>query len=103
MGDDVQAIKAGILEAADVLVVNKADLPGADNAVRALQSSLELLACRVRIITVGSKPWTPAEPAMGAPGPEDRCCAGEWIHEVVDAPNHCGFPRPLAGGLPTNA
>ncbi|NTW99728.1 MAG: hypothetical protein HGB35_07355, partial [Geobacteraceae bacterium] len=41
-GDDVQAIKAGILEAADVLVVNKADLPGADNAVRALQSALEL-------------------------------------------------------------
>src|SRR3982074_456016 len=30
LGDDIQAIKAGILEIADILVVNKADLPGAD-------------------------------------------------------------------------
>jgi LAO/AO transport system kinase len=42
MGDDVQAIKAGILEIADILVVNKADRPGADNTVRALQAMLEL-------------------------------------------------------------
>ncbi len=38
----MQAIKAGILEAADLLVVNKADLPGADKTVRALQASLEM-------------------------------------------------------------
>ncbi len=37
MGDDIQVIKAGILEVADVLVVNKADRPGADSAVKALQ------------------------------------------------------------------
>jgi LAO/AO transport system kinase len=42
MGDDVQAIKAGILEIADVLVVNKADRPGADNTVRGLKTMLEL-------------------------------------------------------------
>lgn len=42
LGDDVQAIKAGILEIADVLAVNKADLPGADNTVRALRAMLEL-------------------------------------------------------------
>jgi LAO/AO transport system kinase len=42
LGDDVQAIKAGLLEAADVLVVNKADLPGADAASRALRASLDL-------------------------------------------------------------
>ena len=30
MGDDVQAIKAGIMEIADVFVINKADRPGAD-------------------------------------------------------------------------
>jgi GTPase len=41
MGDDVQAIKAGILEIADILVVNKADRPGAENAERALRSLLE--------------------------------------------------------------
>ncbi len=42
MGDDVQAIKAGILEIADVLVVNKADRPGADNTVRSLRAMLEM-------------------------------------------------------------
>lgn len=42
MGDDVQAIKAGILEVADILVVNKADLPGADETVRALRAALDL-------------------------------------------------------------
>ncbi len=42
LGDDVQAIKAGILEIADVLVVNKADRPGAINTVRALKAMLEL-------------------------------------------------------------
>lgn len=42
LGDDVQAIKAGILEIADVLVVNKADRPGADHTVRALRAMLEL-------------------------------------------------------------
>ena len=31
-GDDVQAIKAGIMEIADVFVINKADLPGAEKA-----------------------------------------------------------------------
>jgi len=42
LGDDIQAIKAGILEIADILVVNKADLPGAENTMRALRASLEL-------------------------------------------------------------
>lgn len=42
MGDDIQAIKAGILEVADVFVVNKADLDGADRVVRELRSNLEL-------------------------------------------------------------
>jgi LAO/AO transport system kinase len=42
MGDDIQAIKAGILEVADVFVVNKADLDGADRTVRELRQMLEL-------------------------------------------------------------
>lgn len=42
MGDDVQAIKAGILEVADLFVVNKADLEGADRAVRELRAMLEM-------------------------------------------------------------
>lgn len=42
LGDDVQAIKAGILEIADILVINKADRPGAANTARALRAMLEL-------------------------------------------------------------
>lgn len=42
LGDDIQAIKAGILEIADILVVNKADRPGADNTARALRVMLEM-------------------------------------------------------------
>src|SRR5512138_2841021 len=42
LGDDIQAIEAGILEIADVLVVNKADRPGSENTERALRSTLEL-------------------------------------------------------------
>src|SRR5512138_1880711 len=42
LGDDIQAIKAGILEIADVLVINKADRPGVENTERALRSTLEL-------------------------------------------------------------
>jgi len=42
LGDDVQAIKAGILEIADVYAVNKADQPGADRAVAHLQQMLAI-------------------------------------------------------------
>ncbi len=44
LGDDVQALKAGILECADVFAVNKADRPGADAAVRDLELMLALSA-----------------------------------------------------------
>ena len=42
LGDDIQAIKAGILEIADIMVVNKADRPGAESTEKALKSMLEL-------------------------------------------------------------
>ena len=41
-GDDVQAIKAGIMEIADIFVVNKADREGADRAVHAVAANLAL-------------------------------------------------------------
>lgn len=41
-GDEIQAIKAGILEIADILVVNKADLPGAERTALALQNVIDL-------------------------------------------------------------
>ena len=42
LGDDIQAIKAGILEIADILVINKADRPGVEATEKALKSMLDL-------------------------------------------------------------
>ena len=42
LGDDIQAIKAGILEVADILVINKSDRPGVENTEKALKSMLDL-------------------------------------------------------------
>ncbi len=42
MGDDIQAMKAGLLEIGDVFIVNKADNPGADDVVEQLRSMLDL-------------------------------------------------------------
>jgi LAO/AO transport system kinase len=54
LGDDIQAIKAGILEIADILVVNKADRPGVEATERALRSVLQLG------FTAGERPiWEP--------------------------------------------
>lgn len=43
-GDDVQALKAGVMEAADVFVVNKADRAGADDVVAAIDGLLSLVS-----------------------------------------------------------
>jgi len=42
-GDDVQAMKAGLMEIADIFVVNKADRPGADSLVVGIKSMLNLV------------------------------------------------------------
>ena len=42
MGDDIQAIKAGILEVADILVINKADRPGAEHSVQLMEHMLSM-------------------------------------------------------------
>jgi LAO/AO transport system kinase len=68
LGDDIQAIKAGILEIADLLVVNKADLPGADRLVTELRMMLQLTAPR---------DWT--TPIVQTVATEDR-----GITELVD-------------------
>jgi LAO/AO transport system kinase len=47
MGDEIQAIKAGLLEVADVMVVNKGDRPGADRAARQLRAMLSTAGGRV--------------------------------------------------------
>jgi LAO/AO transport system kinase len=51
-GDDVQALKAGIMEIADIFVVNKADREGADRLVSAIESNLALHA-------YGTAEWRP--------------------------------------------
>jgi LAO/AO transport system kinase len=42
-GDHIQSMKAGIMEIADIFVVNKADLPGADKTVQAVNHMLDLV------------------------------------------------------------
>lgn len=69
MGDGIQAAKAGILEVADVLVVNKADLDGADATVRELRRALAQRA---------PGEWDP-------PVVRTVASAGTGIDDVVDA------------------
>ena len=68
-GDDIQAIKAGIMEIADIFVVNKKDIPGADRKVAVIKAMQDLDSRELE--------WTP--PVMLA-------CArsGEGIPELVD-------------------
>jgi LAO/AO transport system kinase len=69
LGDDIQAIKAGVLEIADVLVVNKADRPGADETVRDLAQMLSLAK---------DKPWKP-------PIVRTSAQSGEGVADLVAA------------------
>jgi LAO/AO transport system kinase len=52
LGDEIQAIKAGILEIADLLVVNKADRDGADRTVADLHMMLELRDAAARPVRI---------------------------------------------------
>jgi len=52
MGDSVQAMKSGILEIADILVVNKADLPQAGQASKELRAMLRLRSNSVATVAV---------------------------------------------------
>ena len=54
MGDEVQAIKAGLLEVADMIAVNKADRPGAQQAARQLRAMMSTAGGRVRRRLPGS-------------------------------------------------
>jgi LAO/AO transport system kinase len=91
LGDDVQAIKAGILEIADILVVNKADRPGVENTVRTLRAALEL-GHRFRTISHHGQMLvqqdTPAEPDYDfwpVPILQTVAVAHEGIDALADA------------------
>ncbi|MFB6156847.1 MAG: methylmalonyl Co-A mutase-associated GTPase MeaB [Haloferacaceae archaeon] len=79
-GDDVQMLKAGILEIGDVFVVNKADMEGADRTVAELEEMLELR---------DDGPSAPAEVGHhGAvevdAGSDDGTDEGGWSPRVVE-------------------
>src|SRR5688572_13727606 len=66
MGDEVQAIKAGLLEVADIVVVNKSDRPGADRAAGQLRAMLTVGAKQDR--AAGSRPRPKRPDVMLASG-----------------------------------
>ncbi|MGD8962230.1 MAG: methylmalonyl Co-A mutase-associated GTPase MeaB, partial [Desulfobacterales bacterium] len=70
-GDDIQALKAGLLEIGDVYIVNKGDRPGADDEVARLQAMLKM----------GQK----REGNWIAPVLKTVAVKAEGISEVVDA------------------
>ena len=70
-GDDVQALKAGIMEIADIFVVNKADREGADRLVAAIESNLTLQ-------TFGPDEWRP-------PILKTIATTGSGVTELLDA------------------
>jgi LAO/AO transport system kinase len=73
MGDEVQAFKAGLLEIADVLVVNKADRAEADRAVLALQAMQSLAPS-------GHHGLQPGQGRMPEPGPQPD---GGWLPPIL--------------------
>jgi LAO/AO transport system kinase len=80
LGDDVQAIKAGVLEIADVFAVNKADREGADRTVRDLQMMLELR----RMVSAPPPPdHDAAHRPLGVAAECAAVAAGEWEPPIV--------------------
>jgi LAO/AO transport system kinase len=70
-GDEVQALKAGIMEIADIFVVNKADRDGADRTVTAVESNLALQS-------FGEGEWRP-------PIIKTEATTGRGVPELWDA------------------
>jgi LAO/AO transport system kinase len=68
MGDEVQAIKAGLLEVADIVVVNKGDRPGAQRTAAALRAMLTAVASP-RLAGPRLTSGIPAGGVAGAPDP----------------------------------
>jgi LAO/AO transport system kinase len=82
LGDDIQAIKAGILEVADVFAVNKADRAGADATVQDLQQMLSL-----RRVPAGvSKMQGHTAVSTLSRGPAAQ--AGEWVPPIIKTVAH---------------
>jgi LAO/AO transport system kinase len=70
-GDEVQALKAGIMEIADIFVVNKADREGADRTAASIEANLSLQ-------TFGSDEWRP-------PILKTEATTGRGVSELLEA------------------
>jgi len=79
-GDEIQAIKAGILEIGDIFVVNKADRDGADTAIADLEMMIET---GPRTVQAGWKPLVTATAATNGAGTEDLAGAIERHAEFL--------------------
>jgi len=73
MGDDVQSIKAGIMEIADIFVINKADREGAERVEREIKA--------MQSLSMRSDSWAP-------PVVKTVASAGKGVHELADAIEH---------------
>ena len=82
-GDGIQAMKAGLMEIADVFVVNKADRPGADRLVKEIRSALKLRSGEVP--GAGSGHHGPAghhgPSGAPSPAPERKEASGDRASE----------------------
>ena len=87
LGDDIQAIKAGVLEIADIFVVNKADREDADRTFLALQTMLGLGPRAVRHHGTTMQVDAPAEEDRDWRPPIFKTVAtrGEGVSDLVDA------------------
>ncbi|MCR9093760.1 MAG: methylmalonyl Co-A mutase-associated GTPase MeaB [bacterium] len=85
MGDDIQAIKAGILEIGDVFIVNKADLPHADRVAKQLTAMLHLRE--------------PAEDGWDPPIVKTEAERAKGIPELVDTIERHRTHLETTGGL----
>ena len=77
LGDDIQAMKAGIMEVADVFAVNKADREGAEYTVSALEMMLEIgqrdaTPRRFRLGPLAQKMLDQIQPALPTPSQESN-------------------------------
>lgn len=99
LGDDIQAIKAGILEIADVLVINKADRPGVEHTERALRSMLALAHPAPRVYRHHGQAMTVITPKVDQglwvpPIVKTVATDGTGIAEVADSiARHAGHLR----------
>ena len=105
MGDEVQAIKAGLLEVADIVVVNKGDRPGAQRTAAELRAMLTAVAGPR--LTGGVPVGTPVEPATDRSRPKHpdvlvtTAMTGDGVPELLAAiERHRARLGKIAGGIP---